>query len=236
MDCSLRLFIGERTTSLCLTSRPSIFFQDALFVRVRLIVCFHPIAEKYSVMASSQIAFLTTFENINSHFSSRLCRLVVSFDPASPTKSFSTLILCLIFLQLLRTSSSCSMPYAQEEGPIRSTMTEKQRALPSHNLWPEDDPPFKRESFAYYTVLITFARKMIRIFALELSESEEYITAPNTSYKKILYPPQEAEKVEGAHTDFVCHPPPPIRTLKIQSNVCRLYHSLPRQRRRSRSP
>ncbi|KAE8443405.1 hypothetical protein EG329_001886 [Mollisiaceae sp. DMI_Dod_QoI] len=102
--------------------------------------------------------------------------------------------------------------YDPEEDPIPPTMTDEQRALLSENLWPEDDSEFKRECFAYHTALITYARKMMQIFALGLGESEdyfdEYITAPNTSCKKILYPPQEVDNTDetgiGAHTDFVC--------------------------------
>jgi hypothetical protein len=93
----------ERERLVCASlTRPSPFFQDALFVRVRLIVCFDSIAEKYSVMPSSQIAFSTTSENINSHFSSGLSRLIVTSNPASPTKSFST----LIFVSYLTSTTS----------------------------------------------------------------------------------------------------------------------------------
>ena len=102
--------------------------------------------------------------------------------------------------------------YEAEEDPVPPTLTESQRSLLMHNLWPEDDPEFRKESWAYHGALLTLARKMMRAFALGLGEYEnvfdESVTAPNTSIKKIHYPPQETglatETGIGAHTDFVC--------------------------------
>lgn len=60
--------------------------------------------------------------------------------------------------------------------------------------------------------MLPLARRMMRAFALGLGEEETFfdaiITAPNSSVKKIHYPPQDVSSTEetgiGAHTDFVC--------------------------------
>lgn len=91
-------------------------------------------------------------------------------------------------------------------------LTDAQKALQAHNLWPEDDPEFRRSAFAYDKVMLMLCRKMIQAFALGLGEEETYFdsicTAPNTSVKKIHYPPQAVDSTDetgiGAHTDFVC--------------------------------
>ncbi|RDW59224.1 oxoglutarate oxygenase [Coleophoma crateriformis] len=102
--------------------------------------------------------------------------------------------------------------YEPENDPQVPTLTEAQRSLLSHNLWPQNQPDFKRECFAYDKAMIVLARKMMQCFALGLGADEHYfddmITAPNTSVKKIHYPPQDPSSTSetgiGAHTDFVC--------------------------------
>ncbi|KAF2092452.1 Clavaminate synthase-like protein [Rhizodiscina lignyota] len=102
--------------------------------------------------------------------------------------------------------------YDPEEDEIVPELTEEQRALLSHNLWPEDDEGFRKQSWDYHRALLRLARKMMQAFALGLGEKETYfdelVTAPLTSIKKIHYPPQDLTSTDetgiGAHTDFVC--------------------------------
>lgn len=99
-----------------------------------------------------------------------------------------------------------------EEDYVVPQLTDEQRTLLSDNLWPEDDPEFRKQSFDYHREMLRLARRMMRAFALGLGEEEDYfdgiINAPLTAVKKIHYPPQDISRTDetgiGAHTDFVC--------------------------------
>lgn len=91
-------------------------------------------------------------------------------------------------------------------------VTESQRALFHENLWPADDPDFKKACFKYDRNMIILMRKMTQMFALGLGLDENFfdhkVTHPLASCKMIHYPPQDPSVTDetgiGAHTDFVC--------------------------------
>ncbi|KAH8803408.1 putative gibberellin 3-beta hydroxylase [Xylogone sp. PMI_703] len=84
----------------------------------------------------------------------------------------------------------------------------------SINIWPDeaDAPGFKETLFAHHTQMLTFARKMARIFALALHLEEDafdkYIKRPEAGMRILHYPNQQASPDDqdgiGAHTDFEC--------------------------------
>lgn len=108
-----------------------------------------------------------------------------------------------------------------EEDEVVPQLTDAQRALLSDNIWPDDDPEFRKQAFDYHRALLRLARRLMRAFALGLGEEETYFdgisNAPLTAVKKIHYPPQDVSRTDetgiGAHTDFVCMRSSSERTL-----------------------
>jgi isopenicillin N synthase-like dioxygenase len=85
---------------------------------------------------------------------------------------------------------------------------------PGISIWPSetDLPGFKEDLYAYHTQLLTFARRLTRIFALALHMPEDffddYIRRPEAGMRIIHYPTQTTTPADqngiGAHTDFEC--------------------------------
>ncbi|TVY93437.1 2-oxoglutarate-Fe(II) type oxidoreductase [Lachnellula willkommii] len=83
---------------------------------------------------------------------------------------------------------------------------------PSINIWPTGVPNFKETLFQHHTQMLSFSRRMTRIFALALHLPEDafdmYIQRPEAGMRILHYPQQEAAEEDqngiGAHTDFEC--------------------------------
>ncbi|KIV92352.1 hypothetical protein PV10_06799 [Exophiala mesophila] len=77
------------------------------------------------------------------------------------------------------------------------------------NLWPENLPQFKETLCAYQSEMISFARKLTRMFALALRLPEksfdDMVKRPEAGVRIVHYPRQEASRDDqngiGAHTD-----------------------------------
>ncbi|KAF1974080.1 Clavaminate synthase-like protein [Bimuria novae-zelandiae CBS 107.79] len=78
------------------------------------------------------------------------------------------------------------------------------------NQWPSHPSAsfFRPAIYAYYDAMLTFSRRLLRIFALALDLPEDYFdaitTTPMTNVRAVHYPPQESDSDVGigAHTDF----------------------------------
>jgi isopenicillin N synthase-like dioxygenase len=83
---------------------------------------------------------------------------------------------------------------------------------PSINIWPSEVTGFKETLFEHHTKMLSFSRRMTRIFALALHLPEDafdkYIRRPEAGMRILHYPQQEASAEDqngiGAHTDFEC--------------------------------
>lgn len=78
------------------------------------------------------------------------------------------------------------------------------------NQWPTHPTAlfFRPAIYRYYTAMLSFSRRLLRIFALALSLPESHFdpitTHPMTNIRAVHYPPQtsDADVGIGAHTDF----------------------------------
>lgn len=85
-------------------------------------------------------------------------------------------------------------------------------SIPTTDMWPENAPEFKATLCAYQSALISFARRLTRIFALALHLPEEsfdeYVRRPEAGMRIIRYPEQKTSRDEqtgiGSHTDVEC--------------------------------
>lgn len=95
---------------------------------------------------------------------------------------------------------------------------------PKRNNWPTTAPDLRPAIYAYYSAILDFAKRMMRIFALALDLEETYFDDatkfPMTGIRALHYPPQKVEGAEeiglGAHTDYV------FFTLVCQGSVAAL--------------
>lgn len=96
-----------------------------------------------------------------------------------------------------------------------ATDPEQHRAItPStstpRNQWPSHPSAafFRPAIYTYYNAMLSFSRRLLRIFALALHLPEAHFdamtTTPMTNVRAVHYPPQEsdADVGIGAHTDF----------------------------------
>ncbi|KAL1595971.1 hypothetical protein SLS60_009661 [Paraconiothyrium brasiliense] len=78
------------------------------------------------------------------------------------------------------------------------------------NQWPSHPTAafFRPALYTYYTAMLAFSRRLLRIFALALDLPEDHFDAitqhPMTNVRAVHYPPQlsDADVGIGAHTDF----------------------------------
>jgi isopenicillin N synthase-like dioxygenase len=83
---------------------------------------------------------------------------------------------------------------------------------PSINIWPTELDGYKETFLEHHAQMLTFSRKMSRIFALALHLPEDafddYIKRPEAGMRVVHYPQQEASEADqngiAAHTDFEC--------------------------------
>ncbi|KAJ4344884.1 uncharacterized protein N0V89_012629 [Didymosphaeria variabile] len=78
------------------------------------------------------------------------------------------------------------------------------------NQWPSHPTAtfFRPALYTYYTAMLTFSRRLLRIFALALDLPEDHFDSitkhPMTNVRAVHYPPQASDSDVGigAHTDF----------------------------------
>lgn len=78
------------------------------------------------------------------------------------------------------------------------------------NQWPTHPSAafFRPAIYTYYNAMLSFSRRLLRIFALALDLPEDYFdaisTTPMTNIRAVHYPPQASDSDVGigAHTDF----------------------------------
>lgn len=80
---------------------------------------------------------------------------------------------------------------------------------PKKNIWPENNPQFRKALYEYYHQVLSFSHKLLRIFALALEMPEDYFdntsSFPLTGMRPIHYPSQPKGGTDigiGAHTDY----------------------------------
>ncbi|KAI1628830.1 putative gibberellin 3-beta hydroxylase [Exophiala viscosa] len=103
-------------------------------------------------------------------------------------------------------SEAFNLAYSAEQDP------ENPENDAGTSIWPSDLPGFREGLYAYHTPMLSFARKMTRIFALALHLPETYFDewakTPEAGMRILHYPEQEATVDDqngiGAHTDFEC--------------------------------
>lgn len=82
------------------------------------------------------------------------------------------------------------------------------------NIWPKDEPWFRESIYQYYHVVFPFSMKLVRLFALALSQEhdtafDDIFQFPITSVRALHYPPssnvKDADYIGlGAHADYSC--------------------------------
>lgn len=81
---------------------------------------------------------------------------------------------------------------------------------PKKNQWSSKDPSFRKAMYTYYTDILAFSYKLLRIFALALEMPEDSFDSmckfPMTAIRALHYPAQETASGQdvgiGAHTDY----------------------------------